>query len=293
METEKVKKPKVVILNITHGDNPYMDQPPFLPIAAGACRSDITNDACGEDNISAKNKWYGDFTSLYWAWKNLKDVDIIGTSHYRRYLADDNLLSNWQDEYYLAWQGFMQRKYHVRRLMRLLKKCDFVMLHTLQFDRTVREQYIQYHPFPENIDYVTEALQKVHPESVDVWLQMLEEKSLQLGYLFITRWEKFDELCAWLYPLLLELEKLIDVSQYEGYQSRVIAFLYERLVPVFLRTKGYKIEGRSVYFIDADSQDTVSDYKWRYFEFLKMQMWRRIKNIIKKCLNYQKRHARV
>ena len=270
-----------------------MDQPPFLPIAAGACRSDITNDACGADNISAKNKWYGDFTSLYWAWKNLKDVDIIGTSHYRRYLADDNLLSNWQDEYYLAWQGFMQRKYHVRRLMRLLKKCDFVMLHTLQFDRTVREQYIQYHPFPENIDYVTEALQKVHPESVDVWLQMLEEKSLQLGYLFITRWEKFDELCAWLYPLLLELEKLIDVSQYEGYQSRVIAFLYERLVPVFLRTKGYKIEQRSVYFIDADSQETVSDYKWRYFEFLRMQMWRRIKSIIKKCLNYQNRHARV
>ena len=112
-----MKKPKVVILNITHGDNPYMDQPPFLPIAAGACRSDIVNDACGEDNISAKNKWYGDFTSLYWAWKNLKDIDIIGTSHYRRYLVDDDVLNQWQQEYVLSWDKFAKRKYNTKHLV--------------------------------------------------------------------------------------------------------------------------------------------------------------------------------
>ena len=167
------------------------------------------------------------------------------------------------------------------------------MLHTLQFDRTVREQYIQYHPYPQNLERVTEVLQHIHPESVRIWQQMLEETTLQPGYLFITQWQYFEELCEWIYPVLEELETKIDVNQFEGYQSRVIAFLYERLVPVFLRTKGYKIEQRSVYFIDADSQETVSDYKWRYFEFLRLQMWRRIKSIIKKCLNYQNRHARV
>lgn len=283
-----MRKPKVVILNITHGDNPYMDKSPFLPIAAGACRSDITNDACGEDNISDKNKWYGDFTSLYWAWKNLKDVDIIGTSHYRRYLADSNWLSKWQDEYYLSWPKFIQRKYQIHKLIRLLNRCDFVMLYTLQLGtQTVREQYIQYHPYPENLDYVTEALRKIHPESVEVWLQMLEENSLQLGYLFLTRWKQFDELCEWIYPVLTEIEKQIDISKYEGYQSRVIAFLYERLVPVFLKTKGYRIEHRAVYFIEPTLPYSVSDYKKQYIHFRKLQRKSKIKKIIKKNLPLQ------
>lgn len=280
-----MKQPKIVILNITHGDNPYMDLPPFMPIAAGACRNDITNDACGEDNISAKNKWYGDFTSIYWAWKNLKDVDIIGTSHYRRYLADSNWLSKWQDEYYLSWSKFTQRKYQTNKLTRLLNRCDFVMLYTLQLGiQTVREQYIQYHPYPENLDYVTEALRRIHPESVEVWLEMLGEKSLQLGYLFLTRWEQFDELCEWLYPVLVELEKRIDLSKYEGYQSRVIAFLYERLVPVFIRTKGYKIEQRSCYFIESSSTCTVKNYKKQYIRYCKSQYKRKIKKIIKRIV---------
>ena len=287
METEKMKKPKVVILNITHGDNPYMNQSPFLPIAAGACRSDITNDACGEDNISSKNKWYGDFSSLYWAWKNLKDVDIIGTSHYRRYLVDDDVLNDWQSEYALSWDKFSKRKYKSDHLVKLLNECDFVMLKEFKFQTTTREQYIQCHPYPQNLMYVTNALEKIHPESVAVWKDILEKRSMQPGYLFLTRWEKFNELCEWLYPVLEELEKQIDVTQYEGYQSRVIAFLYERLVPVFIQTKGYRIEQRSIYLIDKDSEHTIKDYKSLCRKEQYIQLKRKIKKLIKRIIRIQ------
>ena len=279
-----MKKQKIVILNITHGDNPYMIQPPFLPIAAGACRSDITNDACGEDNISAKNKWYGDFSSLYWAWKNLKGVDIIGTSHYRRYLADDDLLSNWQDEYYMSWESFSQRKYKLSNVMRELRKCDFVMLKPLEVEGSVKDQYLQWHPYPHNLECVTESLQKIHPESVQIWQQMLEEHIIQRGFLFLTRWKQFDELCSWLYPVLLEIESMIDVNQYDGYQVRVIAFLYERLVPVFIRTKGYKIGYRALYCIDNESNKSISDLREQCYKEKKSQYTRRIKNLIKKIV---------
>lgn len=280
-----MKKPKVVILNITHGDNPYMDQPPFLPIAAGACRPDITTDADGEDNISAKNKWYGDFTSIYWAWKNLKDVEIIGTSHYRRYLVDSYWLSKWQNEYPLSWTNFCNHQYQLWKLTIKLRYYDFVMLNPIQLGMTIREQYIMCHPFPENIDYVTEVLKKIHPESVDIWLKILDEDSMQLGYLFLTRRERFDELCEWLYPVLVELEKRIDLSKYEGYQSRVVAYLYERLVPVYIRTKRYKIRHTAMYFIDQDSKCTIEDYKRQYIRNTPLRYWRKIKKFIKIVLN--------
>ena len=279
-----MKKPNVVILNITHGDNPYMEQPPFLPIAAGACRTDIMNDARGEENISTKNKWYGDFTSLYWAWKNLKDVDIIGTSHYRRYLADDDVLNRWQFEYSLSWEKFSNRRYNTDHLVKILDKCDFVMLKEFIFQTTTREQYIQCHHYPQNLDYVTKALEKIHPESVDIWKNILEKKSMQPGYLFLTRWEKFNELCEWLYPVLVDIEKQIDIAQYEGYQSRVIAFLYERLVPVFIVTKNYRIEQRSMYLIEKESKLSVGEYKRLYRKEQCIQIKRKIKKIVKSVL---------
>lgn len=282
-----MRRQKVVILNITHGDNPYMDKFPFLPIAAGACRSDITTDADGEDNISEKNKWYGDFTSLYWAWKNLKGVDIIGTSHYRRYLVDDDTLSEWQNEYILSWEKFSKRHYHVSSLIRLLNKCDFVMLQPMYFGITVREQYIENHPYPQNLELVTEVLQKIHPSSVSVWKEILDERSMQPGFLFLTHKHIFDELCEWLYPVLNELEVKINLLQYEGYQSRVIAFLYERLVPVFIRTKGYSIEHRAIYMIGPESKNSVRDYKKQYKYELWLNRKRKVKRFIKRILMFQ------
>ena len=284
-DSQKMKKQKVVILNITNGDNPYYNKSPFLPIAAGACRHDITTDADGDDNISAKNKWYGDFTSIYWAWKNLKGVDIIGTSHYRRYLADSTWLSKWQNEYPLTWMNFCNHQYQLWKLKIMLRHNDFVMVNPIQLGMKIREQYILCHPFPENIDYVTEALQKIHPESVDIWLKILDEDSMQLGYLFLTRWKNFDELCEWLYPVLLELEKRIELSKYDGYQGRVIAYLYERLVPVFIRTKGYEVGHAAMYFIDPDSKYTIKDYKKQYRRDIKLKYWRKIKRIIKKMFH--------
>lgn len=44
----------------------------------------IQRDDTG-DNISLKNSSYCELTGMYWAWKNLRGVDVIGLCHYRRY----------------------------------------------------------------------------------------------------------------------------------------------------------------------------------------------------------------
>ena len=55
------------------------------------------------DNISHKNCYYSELTGLYWVYRNVTDMDIVGCCHYRRYLIDEseNILSKEQIINYL------------------------------------------------------------------------------------------------------------------------------------------------------------------------------------------------
>ena len=76
------------ILVCCHKDDIYVNQEPYLPLQVGKALSDLDLGLLGDntgDNISVKNKSYCELTGLYWAWKNLKGIDVIGLCHYRRY----------------------------------------------------------------------------------------------------------------------------------------------------------------------------------------------------------------
>ena len=253
----------MVILNITHGDHPYCSKKHFLPIAAGACRDDILNDACGDDNISDKNKYYGDFTSLYWAWKNLKGVDIIGTSHYRRYISPIAYLPSIQ--YDIAWQSFCTATYPTINFRRKLIFNDIILVKSVELDCTVEEQYKQYHSNVENLKIIENILLVQCPEYLKYWQLYLKSNKLQYGFLFITKWQYFDELCTWIYPILEEFEKRIDVQKYDGYQSRVVGYIYERLVPVYIKAKKLKVAYMPMLYISKDSKKSLNNHKRSYW----------------------------
>ena len=78
----------VKILVCCHKKDVFATQYPYLPIQVGKAISNIDLGIRGDDtgdNISNKNASYCEMTGMYWAWKNLKNVDVIGLCHYRRY----------------------------------------------------------------------------------------------------------------------------------------------------------------------------------------------------------------
>ena len=85
---------KVKILVACHKKDVMATQYPYEPIHVGKdlhldIDLGIITDNTG-DNISNKNASYCELTAMYWAWKNLKDVDVIGLCHYRRYFSFSN-----------------------------------------------------------------------------------------------------------------------------------------------------------------------------------------------------------
>ncbi|MDE6317640.1 MAG: DUF4422 domain-containing protein, partial [Muribaculaceae bacterium] len=86
----KKQSPRIKILVACHKPDPNIRQDDiYMPIQVGKALHPEINlgfqcDNTG-DNISEKNASYCELTALYWAWKNLKEVDYIGLCHYRRY----------------------------------------------------------------------------------------------------------------------------------------------------------------------------------------------------------------
>ena len=84
MATDKIK-----ILVAVHKAGDVIHDEIYTPIHVGKANAGIDLGWMGDDtgdNISAKNQNYCELTAVYWAWKNLKDVDYVGLCHYRRFL---------------------------------------------------------------------------------------------------------------------------------------------------------------------------------------------------------------
>ena len=70
-----------------HKKDVYRKVDGYVPIHVGKANSTVDLGFVGDDsgdNISTLNPWYCELTALYWAWKNEKEADYIGLSHYRR-----------------------------------------------------------------------------------------------------------------------------------------------------------------------------------------------------------------
>ena len=73
-------------------------------------------------------------------------------------------------------------------------------------------------------------------------------RKLYLYNMFISRKEIFDEYYKWLFDILFELEKRVNISNYTDYDKRIFGFLSERLLSVWLEKNNHlKIKEMPVY----------------------------------------------
>lgn len=202
----------------------------YFPLHVGAAGKDsigFDRDDSG-DNISTKNPFFCELTGVYWAWKNLK-CDYIGLVHYRRYFSISKKIPKTEDEKF--------------SIVLSQKEADNLLSHTDIILPKKRNYYIEniYSHYKhtmhiEPFDETGKIIAEKYPEYVSEFEALKRTTKMHAFNMFIMKKDIFDSYCQWLFDILFELEKRVDVSKYDSFHARLFGRISERLLDVWLKT---------------------------------------------------------
>lgn len=216
--------------------------PVYLPVHVGAegkASIGYMPDNTG-DNISSKNPHFCELTGLYWAWKNL-DADYLGLVHYRRYFTrkevhnieakKDQILTEKEWQQLLSEHPVVvpdKRKYYIE---------------------TNRSHYNHAH-HREGLDVTEQIIKEQCPEYLPAFEKVMNRTWAHMFNMFVMRRNLYDAYMQWLFDILFEIEKRVDITGWDTYESRIYGFVSELLLDVWLEHNHIDYAEQNVSFME-------------------------------------------
>ena len=238
---------KISMYVITHKkfNCPKLDG--YIPIQVGASEKEKLGylEDCVNENISNKNQNYCELTGLYWLWKNINDVDIIGINHYRRYFSKSEIIKS--SKLFLT----------IKQIEKIFKKYDIILPKKEIYKETAYEQYCISSGFSRDLDKIEEIIKEQCPEYLNDYKKIMQSNKIHQFNMMICSKELYNEYCKWLFEILFKLEETVDLSEYNDYQKRIYGFLSERLLNVWIEHNNLKVKEMRVINTEANLKDTL------------------------------------
>lgn len=218
---------KIQILVAAHKEFPMPKAKGYMPILVGAQKNYKPGISYQRDdegkNISEKNPNYNELTAIYWAWKNLKDVDAVGLVHYRRLFFDKKPYN-------------LENVINIEKVEQLLQKYDVLLPKKRNYYiETNYSHYIHAH-HKEPLDKTRKIIEKLYPAYLTAFDKVMKSRKAHMFNMFIMKADAFDSYCNFMFGVLGKLENEIDISDYSVQEARVFGYISELLMDVWLYT---------------------------------------------------------
>ena len=249
---------KITMYILTHKKFDYEDigeKTIYKPLLCGSASLNedfgYIRDDTG-DNISDFNKYYAELTGEYWVWKN-DNSDIVGFCHYRRYFTK-NIFLNKLTSY---------------DIQKSLDDYDIILPQKICLGTDVLEDANLSIDIQREEDYVLlrKILAKESPEYLDSYDEFLNEKEIYNYNMFICRKEIADDYFKWLFNILEIFKDQTDFSQYEKGNARILGYLSERLLNVYV--KKHKLKVNEKYVLHSEARLPIHIIIENKFPFIK------------------------
>lgn len=225
----------------------------FLPIQVGAALSQDSLNILSDDkglSISNKNDLYCELTAVYWAWKNDLEGDWLGLMHYRRFFdfagsgmrEDQHGCINAQKLDAAAVNRFGLNASTLEKLLSANESTKALLPKKWSVKkagyRTIKEHY-EKSPFhhAKDLELARTVIGELRPEFLKSFDRVMVDHEGYFTNMFVFDRALFNEYCEWLFSILFEVEARIDMTNYSSQERRVLGYLSERLINVFLLEK--------------------------------------------------------
>lgn len=181
-----------------------------------------TKDNTG-DNISKLNSSFCELTGLYWAWKNL-DADFVGLAHYRRHFSMKNK------------KGFENVLKYEELNPYLGEIKVFVPNKRRYYIESLYSHYKHTH-YANQLDETRKVIKEKYPEYITSYDNVIKHT---YGYMFnmmIMEKELLNDYCSWLFDILFEVDKHIEMPELSSFQGRFYGRISEIIFNVWLDAK--------------------------------------------------------
>lgn len=237
----------IKIIIATHKNYRMPQDSMYLPVHVGKEASTLTLPFIGDntgDNISVKNPNFCELTALYWAWKNV-DADYIGLAHYRRHFSLRKPGLFCKDKL-----PFVLNSTEIESLLE-----EHSVLLPKQRNYIIESNYSQFtHAHPaESLNKTKEIISELFPSYLPAYEAVMKRTKTHLFNMMIMKKELFHGYCEWLFTILFELEKRLDISSYDAYNRRIFGFISERLLDVYLETNSVSYKELNVLFLEREN----------------------------------------
>ena len=235
----------IKIIVATHKKYKMPNDSIYLPVQVGAENKESLGyqpDNDGE-NISSKNPYFCELTGLYWAWKNL-DADYIGLSHYRRHFSVKKHIGK---EINKKFESVLNEN----ELRNILKDTDVTLPKKRNYYIENLYSHYEHTMYIEPLDETRKIIEEKYPEYLEEFDKLHKRTFAHMFNMFIMKKEILNDYCTWLFDILFELEKRIDVKQYDAFHARFFGRVSELLLDVWINKNN--INYKEVKVIDMEN----------------------------------------
>lgn len=225
----------------------------YSVIQVGALYNDIFSsitDVDGTDNIGHKNFSYCELTAIWWILNNVRDQDFLGLVHYRRYFS-----KNIRKIHRIFLPPSLDDVLDYNDVKKLTSKYDVILPKKVYVNNSIESHYDENH-YSSDYNMMREVITNKYPQYLETFEVVSNGQEYHIGNMFIMKSEYFYECWSWIFDILFEVEKKIDISSYNDYQKRVFGFLSERLFNVWIEKNKnrFNVHYHSICLIENSSR---------------------------------------
>lgn len=228
------KEKNVTVIVAAHKKYQMPEDKMYMPVHVGSKGKDsigYQRDDEG-DNISEKNAFFCELTGLYWAWKNLKS-DYIGLVHYRRYFSQYKKKMKTEEEKFKHVLSYEETE-------KILETIDVILPNKREYFIENLYDHYKHTMYVEPLDITRDIIKEKYPKYLEEFDKLHKRTSAHMFNMFIMKKEILDGYCKWLFDILFELEKRVDVSKYDTFHARFYGRISELLLDVYINTNNIK-----------------------------------------------------